>query len=77
MLNQFVTVFWTFCFPELPTFARGFYKLDLTTVFFILLLASPHSLALVLPKYSEHFIQAKLGDDMQQVMCEYSHHIDI
>lgn len=30
------------------------------------------SLALVLPKYSEHFIQAKLGDDMKQAMCEYS-----
>uniref|UniRef100_A0A4W6DIP4 Calcium voltage-gated channel auxiliary subunit alpha2delta 1 n=1 Tax=Lates calcarifer TaxID=8187 RepID=A0A4W6DIP4_LATCA len=31
-----------------------------------------YSLALVLPKYSEHFIQAKLGDDMKQAMCEYS-----
>lgn len=30
------------------------------------------SLALALPKYSEHFIQAKLGDDMKQAMCEYS-----
>ncbi|KAF3688897.1 Voltage-dependent calcium channel subunit alpha-2/delta-1 [Channa argus] len=27
-----------------------------------------YSLALVLPKYSEHFIQAKLGDDMKQAM---------
>ncbi|XP_075997925.1 voltage-dependent calcium channel subunit alpha-2/delta-1 [Genypterus blacodes] len=27
-----------------------------------------YSLALVLPKYSEHFIQAKLGDDMTEVM---------
>uniref|UniRef100_A0A671YA31 Calcium voltage-gated channel auxiliary subunit alpha2delta 1 n=1 Tax=Sparus aurata TaxID=8175 RepID=A0A671YA31_SPAAU len=33
-----------------------------------------YSLALVLPKYSEHFIQAKLGDDMKQAMCEYSVH---
>lgn len=30
------------------------------------------SLALALPKYSEHFIQAKLGDDMKQAMCEYA-----
>uniref|UniRef100_A0A7N8X3N6 Calcium voltage-gated channel auxiliary subunit alpha2delta 1 n=1 Tax=Mastacembelus armatus TaxID=205130 RepID=A0A7N8X3N6_9TELE len=30
-----------------------------------------YSLALVLPKYSEHFIQAKMGDDMKQAMCEY------
>lgn len=30
------------------------------------------SLALVLPKYSEHFIQAKLGNEMKQAMCEYS-----
>uniref|UniRef100_A0A3B5AGV2 Calcium voltage-gated channel auxiliary subunit alpha2delta 1 n=1 Tax=Stegastes partitus TaxID=144197 RepID=A0A3B5AGV2_9TELE len=30
-----------------------------------------YSLALVLPKYSENFIQAKLGDDMIQAMCEY------
>uniref|UniRef100_A0A7N8YN54 Calcium voltage-gated channel auxiliary subunit alpha2delta 1 n=1 Tax=Mastacembelus armatus TaxID=205130 RepID=A0A7N8YN54_9TELE len=29
------------------------------------------TLALVLPKYSEHFIQAKMGDDMKQAMCEY------
>uniref|UniRef100_A0A665V2I0 Calcium voltage-gated channel auxiliary subunit alpha2delta 1 n=1 Tax=Echeneis naucrates TaxID=173247 RepID=A0A665V2I0_ECHNA len=29
---------------------------------------SDGSLALVLPKYSEHFIQAKLGDDMKQAM---------
>ncbi|XP_054631680.1 voltage-dependent calcium channel subunit alpha-2/delta-1 isoform X5 [Dunckerocampus dactyliophorus] len=27
-----------------------------------------YSLALVLPKYSEHFIQAKLGDDIKQAM---------
>uniref|UniRef100_A0A8C4I4N7 Calcium voltage-gated channel auxiliary subunit alpha2delta 1 n=1 Tax=Dicentrarchus labrax TaxID=13489 RepID=A0A8C4I4N7_DICLA len=27
-----------------------------------------YSLALVLPKYSEHFIQAKLGDDMKEAM---------
>ncbi|XP_044050711.1 voltage-dependent calcium channel subunit alpha-2/delta-1 isoform X1 [Siniperca chuatsi] len=27
-----------------------------------------YSLALALPKYSEHFIQAKLGDDMKQAM---------
>ncbi|XP_028305513.1 voltage-dependent calcium channel subunit alpha-2/delta-1 isoform X2 [Gouania willdenowi] len=27
-----------------------------------------YSLALVLPKYSEHFIQAKLGDDMKQII---------
>uniref|UniRef100_A0A673AR13 Calcium voltage-gated channel auxiliary subunit alpha2delta 1 n=1 Tax=Sphaeramia orbicularis TaxID=375764 RepID=A0A673AR13_9TELE len=33
-----------------------------------------YSLALVLPKYSEHFIQAKLGDDMKQAMCEYELH---
>lgn len=33
-----------------------------------------YSLALVLPKYSEHFIQAKLGDDMKQAMCEYRTH---
>lgn len=34
-----------------------------------------YSLALVLPKYSEHFIQAKLGDDMKQAMCEYRTHL--
>lgn len=32
------------------------------------------SLALALPKYSEHFIQAKLGDDMKHATCEYSEH---
>ncbi|XP_045894123.1 voltage-dependent calcium channel subunit alpha-2/delta-1 isoform X5 [Micropterus dolomieu] len=31
-----------------------------------------YSLALALPKYSEHFIQAKLGDDMKQAMCNVS-----
>uniref|UniRef100_A0A8D3BZ29 Calcium voltage-gated channel auxiliary subunit alpha2delta 1 n=1 Tax=Scophthalmus maximus TaxID=52904 RepID=A0A8D3BZ29_SCOMX len=31
-----------------------------------------YSLALALPKYSEHFIQAKLGDDMKLATCEYS-----
>ncbi|CAJ1056749.1 voltage-dependent calcium channel subunit alpha-2/delta-1 [Xyrichtys novacula] len=30
-----------------------------------------YSLALVLPKYSEHFIQAKLGDDMKEAMCNF------
>uniref|UniRef100_A0A3Q3AP12 Calcium voltage-gated channel auxiliary subunit alpha2delta 1 n=1 Tax=Kryptolebias marmoratus TaxID=37003 RepID=A0A3Q3AP12_KRYMA len=30
-----------------------------------------YSLALVLPKYSEHFIQAQLGDDIKQAICEY------
>lgn len=29
------------------------------------------SLALVLPKYSEHFIQAQLGNDLKQAICEY------
>ncbi|XP_044050713.1 voltage-dependent calcium channel subunit alpha-2/delta-1 isoform X3 [Siniperca chuatsi] len=29
-----------------------------------------YSLALALPKYSEHFIQAKLGDDMKQAMWQ-------
>ncbi|CAG13025.1 unnamed protein product, partial [Tetraodon nigroviridis] len=29
-----------------------------------------YSLALALPKYSEHFIQAKLGDDIKQAMSE-------
>uniref|UniRef100_A0A673AZJ6 Calcium voltage-gated channel auxiliary subunit alpha2delta 1 n=1 Tax=Sphaeramia orbicularis TaxID=375764 RepID=A0A673AZJ6_9TELE len=36
-----------------------------------------YSLALVLPKYSEHFIQAKLGDDMKQAMCENNHGVEI
>ncbi|CAG5958109.1 unnamed protein product, partial [Menidia menidia] len=31
-----------------------------------------YSLALVLPKYSEHFIQAKLGEDIKQVTCDFS-----
>lgn len=34
------------------------------------------SLALVLPKYSEHFIQAKLGDDIKQAMCKYDIYSD-
>ncbi|KAF7224576.1 transcript variant X1 [Nothobranchius furzeri] len=33
-----------------------------------------YSLALVLPKYSEHFIQAKLGEDIKQAICEYFVH---
>uniref|UniRef100_A0A8C5GXR5 Voltage-dependent calcium channel subunit alpha-2/delta-1-like n=1 Tax=Gouania willdenowi TaxID=441366 RepID=A0A8C5GXR5_GOUWI len=32
-----------------------------------------YSLALVLPKYSEHFIQAKLGDDMKQIISNLIH----
>lgn len=35
------------------------------------------SLALVLPKYSEQFIQAKLGDDIKEAMCEYDVHSNI
>lgn len=35
------------------------------------------SLALVLPKYSELFIQAKLGDDIKEAMCEYDAHSNI
>ncbi|PWA14239.1 hypothetical protein CCH79_00012293 [Gambusia affinis] len=35
-----------------------------------------YSLALVLPKYSENFIQAKLGDDIKQAICEYKIHIN-
>uniref|UniRef100_A0A8C4ZS33 Calcium voltage-gated channel auxiliary subunit alpha2delta 1 n=1 Tax=Gadus morhua TaxID=8049 RepID=A0A8C4ZS33_GADMO len=31
-----------------------------------------YSLALVLPKYSEHFIQAKLGNDIEEAKCEYA-----
>uniref|UniRef100_UPI003AAE5D00 voltage-dependent calcium channel subunit alpha-2/delta-1 n=1 Tax=Centroberyx gerrardi TaxID=166262 RepID=UPI003AAE5D00 len=31
-----------------------------------------YSLALVLPKYSEHFIQAKHNDDIKQATCEYA-----
>ncbi|XP_071376072.1 voltage-dependent calcium channel subunit alpha-2/delta-1 [Centroberyx affinis] len=31
-----------------------------------------YSLALVLPKYSEHFIQAKHDDDIKQATCEYT-----
>uniref|UniRef100_A0A3P9JZ52 Calcium voltage-gated channel auxiliary subunit alpha2delta 1 n=1 Tax=Oryzias latipes TaxID=8090 RepID=A0A3P9JZ52_ORYLA len=36
-----------------------------------------YSLALVLPKYSELFIQAKLGDDIKEAMCEYDTHSNI
>ncbi|XP_033941924.1 voltage-dependent calcium channel subunit alpha-2/delta-1 [Pseudochaenichthys georgianus] len=31
-----------------------------------------YSLALALPKYSEHFIQANLGDDTNKAMCKYT-----
>lgn len=40
------------------------------TALCVLVLPLTRSLALVLPKYSEHFIQAKLGDDIKQAMCE-------
>uniref|UniRef100_A0AAQ4QSH0 Calcium voltage-gated channel auxiliary subunit alpha2delta 1 n=1 Tax=Gasterosteus aculeatus aculeatus TaxID=481459 RepID=A0AAQ4QSH0_GASAC len=33
-----------------------------------------YSLALALPRYSEHFIQAKLGDDLKNAICKYSTH---